>query len=320
MGVEPASPCPPELTAAQRKEFFKGVEIANRFKAILDKLMAYSRQSQDRYEENANRHRTDAPQYHVDDLVMLHTGNLKTGRPTQKLTPRWEGPFKVLKASSHAVTLALPQNMKVNNTFHVQLVRRWEPEGMPGQELAGQEVRANKGRIMTRTDDFQEAEKWLFEDILDYGKGENGRWQYLIKWKDYDEPTWQPATDLKGCDEWIWQYHKAHPRKPPPPQWVSRRRTEMHETEEQLAPGAQRALERDESDTPGPEEGSVLRNERRGTRARTAANGLRNEGPPANGPRNEGPQAPAATAGGVPREPTRRSERTTKAVRFTAGS
>ena len=84
--VEPASPYPPELTAALRKEFFKGIEIFNRFKVIMDKLMAYLRQSQDRYEENANRRRADASQYHMGDLVMLHTGNLKTGRPTQQLT------------------------------------------------------------------------------------------------------------------------------------------------------------------------------------------------------------------------------------------
>jgi transposase InsO family protein len=257
MGVEPASPCSPELTAAQRAEFFKGVEIANRFKAILDKLTAFSRQSQDRYEENANRRRTDAPQYHTNDLVMLHTGNLKTGRPTEKLAPRWEGPFRVLKASSHAVTLALPQNMKIKNTFHVKLVRRWEQEGMPGQELAEQEVRANRGRIMSRTDDFQEVEEWEFEDILDYGKSENGRWHYQIKWKDYEEPTWQPATDLKGCDERIWQFHDAHPDLPPPPQWV-RRRKRKESTEE--PPKAQETQDpQQESAAPAPERRSRRR-------------------------------------------------------------
>jgi hypothetical protein len=43
MGVGPASPYPPELTVAPSKEFFQEVEIVNRFKTILDKLMAYSR-------------------------------------------------------------------------------------------------------------------------------------------------------------------------------------------------------------------------------------------------------------------------------------
>src|SRR3982074_548013 len=210
---------------------------------------------------------------------MLHTGNLKRGRPTQKLTPWWEGPFKVLKASSHAVTLALPQNMKVNNTFHVQLVRRWEKEGMPGQELAEQEVRANRGRIMTRTDDFQEAEKWLFEEILDYGKGENGRWRYLIKWKGFETPTWQPATDLKGCDEWIWQYHDAHPRKPPPPQCVSRRPAQPEHME------------------PENEAGKTTRKE---ARAATASI-----------PREE-TRPPLAS---IQRQSLRRSERTTQRVR-----
>src|SRR5436190_4920989 len=108
---------------------------------------------------------------------MLDTRNISTGRPSEKLAPRWEGPFKVLRASSHTVQLELPLNMKINNTFHVQLVRRWDPDaGVPGQKDTEVNVRANRGRVMVRTDNFQEVQEYGFDEILDYGKVDNGRW------------------------------------------------------------------------------------------------------------------------------------------------
>lgn len=223
MGVEPTAPCPPNLTEPQRREFFRATEIANRFKAVLEMVTAMTKQAQDRYEANANRRRTDAPLYKVKDKVMLDMRNYKTGRPAAKLDIRWEGPFEVTKASSHAVTLKLPANMKIFNTFHVSRVRPYRGDsGIPGQEHTNREVRANRGREVVRTDDEQEAIEWRFEAILDYGKADNGRWQYLVKWAGYDEPTWQPATDLKGCDDAIWRFHNEHPEAPGPPQWVRR--------------------------------------------------------------------------------------------------
>ena len=223
MGVEPTAPCPPNLTEPQRREFFRATEIANRFKAVLEMVTAMTKQAQDRYEANANRRRTDAPLYKVKDKVMLDMRNYKTGRPAAKLDIRWEGPFEVTKASSHTVTLKLPANMKIFNTFHVSRVRPYRGDsGIPGQEHTNREVRANRGREVVRTDDEQEAIEWRFEAILDYGKADNGRWQYLVKWAGYDEPTWQPATDLKGCDDAIWRFHNEHPEAPGPPQWVRR--------------------------------------------------------------------------------------------------
>ena len=225
VGVEPTTPCPPNLSKTQKQEFFKATELANRFRAILDTVTALSRQAQDRYEGNANSKRTDAVKYQPGDKVMLNMTNMATGRPSAKLTPRWEGPFLVQKSSSHAVTLKLPANMKVFNTFHVQLVRPWTPhDGIPGQAMTDTEVRANQGRVVTRTDDHVEVQEWRFEKILDFGKADNGRWQYRVKWVAPHKPTWQPATDLKGCDDAIWEFHDAHPEKPGPPVWVSRRR------------------------------------------------------------------------------------------------
>lgn len=224
VGVEPMRPCPPNVSEQQKREFFRASELADRFKAILEGATALARQAQDRHEEIANRKREDAPRYHVGDTVMLDMQNYKTGRPTAKLAPRWEGPFRVEKASSHAVTLKLPANMAIFPTFHVSKVKRCEGVELAGQGEIEDNVRANHGRIVTRNDDEKDVVEWKFEKILGYGKADNGRWQYQVKWTGHEEATWQPATDLRGCDDDIWDFHDAHPELPGPPAWVARRK------------------------------------------------------------------------------------------------
>jgi len=222
MGVEPARPVPPDLSEHQRREFFNAQELANRFSAVLDQLKALSRQAQDRYEANANKSRDDAPAYKVGEWVMLDTANMETGRP--KLAPCWEGPFKITKAGSHAVTIELPDNMKVFTTFHVELARRRQGKGIPGQDIQ-KDVPANEGRVVIRTDgaDDRPVIEWKINKLLDFGKANNGRWQYLVEWGPPHQPTWQPATDLKGCGDAIWAFHNAHPELPRAPSWVKRR-------------------------------------------------------------------------------------------------
>ncbi len=53
----------------------------------------------------------------------MNTRNYATGRPTVKFDTRWEGPFEVLKVSLYAITLKLPTNIKIYNTFYVTIVR-----------------------------------------------------------------------------------------------------------------------------------------------------------------------------------------------------
>lgn len=94
--------------------------------------------------------------------------------------------------------------------------------------------------------------EYRFEGILDYGKADNGRWQYLVKWEDHQEPTWQPATDLRGCDDAIWAFHDAHPEAPGPPSWVRRRRRRggYDEEEEQGHDEGEERARREQSPRP----------------------------------------------------------------------
>jgi hypothetical protein len=43
------------------------------------------------------------------------------------------------------------------------------------------------------------------EDILQHKKAGRGL-RMLVKWKGYEEPTWEPKTNLQGCDDLVQKY------------------------------------------------------------------------------------------------------------------
>ena len=114
--------------------------------------------------------------------------------------------------------------MKIFPVFHNSLLRpKSDGNGLPGQKVINEaESRYIRGRILGREDGTDEIiEKWEFEELLD-SHNETGL-QYLIKWKHH-APTWQPASDLKGQDEALLEYHQRYPSKPGPLSWVKRKR------------------------------------------------------------------------------------------------
>ncbi len=225
MGVELAKLCLLNLLEVQKREFFQASEIAAQFEAILGLVTALARQAQDCYKGNANCWRQDVLVYWVGDKVMLSMENYKTRRLVQKLDLQQEGLFEVTKASSYAVTLQLLANIKIFNTFYVSRVRRCRSnDSIPGQGEAQSDVRANRGRVVTRTDKGKETQEWKFESILDYGKANNGQQQYLVKWEGFNDPTQQLATDLRSCNNDIQDFYNANPDKPRPLSQVKRRR------------------------------------------------------------------------------------------------
>ncbi|KAI0992602.1 hypothetical protein K3495_g15583, partial [Podosphaera aphanis] len=123
LGVEPQKPCPPMFSAAQREEFYRANNVADRFSIILDKLKALARESQQRYEENANARRADSPQFRKGDFVYMNTRNMKTSRPMKKMDDKWAGPYKVISVYPRACRLELPKGIRIFPVFHVSLLR-----------------------------------------------------------------------------------------------------------------------------------------------------------------------------------------------------
>jgi len=214
LGIEPPSPRPPHLSDTAKREYLRADAIAHRFERILDQLKALARASQQRYEDNATTRRDEVPIFHEGDMVMVSLENMKTNRPTKKWDDKWDGPYKVLKTYRGAVVVELPPHIRVNNSFHTSRVRLWLPESIPGQAEHNEQERRNvAGRVVERTDNGNFEERWQFEKILDVHNEDSACLHYEIKWKYYDETTWQPEDDLRGCEDALRRFHELHPDK-----------------------------------------------------------------------------------------------------------
>ncbi len=79
--------------------------------------------------EQANRHRRANPNYQPGQWVWLSTHDLRLRLPCKKLSPRYEGPFKIIRQITPvSFRLALPAHYRISPTFHVSLLK---PTGGP---------------------------------------------------------------------------------------------------------------------------------------------------------------------------------------------
>jgi len=80
-----------------------------------------------------DRKAREPPDNKVGDLVMLKAKNIRTKRPTKKLSRRMHGPFQVLevKKGERGFKLEISARWKIHPIFHVRLL---EPYGASAQE------------------------------------------------------------------------------------------------------------------------------------------------------------------------------------------
>ncbi|MBW0548802.1 hypothetical protein O181_088517 [Austropuccinia psidii MF-1] len=159
---------------------------------------------------HADKSRASPPVLNPADMVWLSSKNLKSTRPTKKLSERWLGPFPILKkVSTHAYNLKLPSQCKsIHPVFHISLlgpvkkstIPNWHHEPPPPIII-------------------EEEEDWEVSQILDSKLKRRKLW-YLVEWKDFSQDsersTWEPAENLKNCPELVNDFHSLYPEKPGP--------------------------------------------------------------------------------------------------------
>lgn len=157
---------------------------------------------------NYDKRRKDAPPYKEGDKVFLSAENIKTTRPTKKLSERQLGPYEVLNVvSPSAVRLKLPESLnRIHPVFGVNLLEPAKENNIPGrtQEVAPPVVATN-------------TVEWDVEEVVD-SRWYWGRLEYRVKWKGSegkkDEYTWEPKAHLEDAPDLVAAFHRAHPKKP----------------------------------------------------------------------------------------------------------
>ena len=131
------------------------------------------------------------------DMVLLSTKNI--GLPgTNKLLPKYIGPFKVLQRIGElAYKLELPNNLRIHNVFHVSKLKEFHDDGR---------MQSPPPPILVEGEEEYEIDKvYKHRDLK---KGKSIRREYLVRWKGYgvEHDEYLPEKDLANAQEKIQEY------------------------------------------------------------------------------------------------------------------
>uniref|UniRef100_A0A3B1KEA5 Gypsy retrotransposon integrase-like protein 1 n=1 Tax=Astyanax mexicanus TaxID=7994 RepID=A0A3B1KEA5_ASTMX len=161
-----------------------------------------------RYKEQADRRRGDTPRYQLGDRVWLSTRDFRFEGSCRKLLPRFIGPFRVLSQVNEVTyKLELPAQYKVNNAFHVSLLKPLVPGPLAEGAPADVPPTAVEGEDSTT---------YAIREVLD-SRRRGGVLQYLIDWEGFgpEERSWVAAKDVLD-PVLLANFHARHPGKPAP--------------------------------------------------------------------------------------------------------
>ena len=146
----------------------------------------------------------------VGDLVLLKTENYDLKLPSQKLAPRWLGPFRILEFRT-PTTVKLELSARFKGVDPVQNVGWLKPYKSRSPKL-GKAVEHQDPEIIQGEEEFE------VETILaDHYKG--NRKQYLVRFKSYgpEADEWLPQRNLENAPMKIkeyWERQRTHLFRP----------------------------------------------------------------------------------------------------------
>ena len=177
---------------------------AERLNNIHDVARSEMRYAQTRQQDNTDNHRVPAPAFQPGDLVCIDGRFWHTERPSRKLENKHHGPYRVIQAiGTHAYELDLPDTVRKHRVFPVSLLHLAANDPFPGQ------IHGPPPPVIVNDE-----EEWEVEEILD-SRRIRRKLQYLVKWRGFAEPTWEPEEFLEEAQA-VDVFHEKYPGKPAP--------------------------------------------------------------------------------------------------------
>jgi hypothetical protein len=127
------------------------------------------------------------------DKVWLEGTNLKIGY-NKKITKKCEGPFTITEVCGPVnYRLKLPKKWKITNIFHASLLTPYQENEIYGENYPHPPPEIIEGH-----------EEYEVERILNHSGTRNRL--YEVKWKGYEETTWEDEEALRNSRESIEDY------------------------------------------------------------------------------------------------------------------
>ncbi|KAI7967784.1 hypothetical protein MJO29_001061 [Puccinia striiformis f. sp. tritici] len=184
-------------------------DYLNTITSVQENLKKNLEKANERYKIAADRLRLKPPDFKIGDFVWLDSTNIRSTRPTKKLSEKKFGPFEIESAiSKNAFRLKLPPSWsRIHPVFHVSLLSSSSPP-FPGKALPPPEPVSVQDHL-----------EWEVSKILD-SRRRRSKLQYLVEWSGYlddtDRTTWEPASNLTNCPDLLKSFHSSNPSKPKP--------------------------------------------------------------------------------------------------------
>jgi len=197
MGFEPRQD---PFSLEMVNEFTKRMESATEeAKSVIHKVQ----EDMTRY---YNQRRSPAPIFKPGDWVYLDASDIKTTRPSLKLSHRRLGPFKIMRqVGPLAYRLKLPHGLRqLYPVFNVVKL-----SAAPDNPIPERKPQALPLPIV-----IDGEPEWEVEEVLD-SRWHRRRFQFLIKWKGFsrEHNSWEVASNVKVPDLVV-EYYRKHPAAP----------------------------------------------------------------------------------------------------------
>jgi len=190
----------------RKKGRFEEVEkFVERMKEVQGEAKAALAKAQEDMKKYADKHRLEAVEYKIEDLVLLSTKDLKwqiVSRRSKKLTEQFVGPYKVKKiVSANAVELDLPSTIKIHPVVNVSRIKKYT------SQVDGQRKETPKPVII------EGEEEWEVEKILNKRKVW-GKDKYLVRWKGFmaEGDTWESRENLENAGDLLKEFEEEYGR------------------------------------------------------------------------------------------------------------
>ena len=152
------------------------------------------------YEEFSNRRRDHGLIIKEGDMVWLDARNLATERLSKKLSNKFKGPFRVIRTiGTHTSKLEILKDWGHHNVFDNYLLRLAATDSLSGQVFS-----SPFPAISTEGEEEFEM-KAIINSRMHWGCLKS-----LVRWVDYDRPTYQPFENVKDATEALNDYFSQH--------------------------------------------------------------------------------------------------------------